>query len=172
MVSETVELTCGACGRTWERARQRGQKPKRCPSCVRPAAPPPAREPEPKLETFVQSGTGVACRVCGVDDGELRAQPDLHLGCVERATTRAIKRAKAVRAGRVDRAGDKLDRDELIRRLAADRAVAAAPARRGRKNLEEDNDRDEQGEPELTGDEVAAIEMVSRGRGLATDGIG
>lgn len=178
MSGDTRTLTCVECDRTWERARQRGQAPRRCPSCV--AKPKPGR-----VRKVVERGAlealrraplpppaitaGEACRVCGVDDLEPRAQPDLHLACVEQATDKAKKR-KAVR-----RAGEPLAREDVIRRLALERAGLVGKRGRGRPprgetadRLEEDEDDDADG---LTAEECEQIDRINRGPGLSTEGL-
>lgn len=180
--SENQTLTCVECERTWERPRQGGRPPRRCPSCAQgrttndvPICTEVVEAPAPRPTT-----TGVACRVCGVDDGEERAQADLHLACVEQATDKAKKRAATgkkisatKRAHRSEKAGVPLDRKDLIRRLAMQRAGLIGTSRRGRPPRA----RVEQGEQSddeaigLTSDEVDAIDRITRGGGLATEGL-
>jgi hypothetical protein len=158
------------------------------------AAPAAARERRPyrdvkpanvaQAAALQPAGTGTPCRVCKVDDGDERVQPDLHRRCMERATTQAAKR-RAVRRPRTAAApGPVLTRAELVARLARDRAAgderaALEPRRRGRppKNAArprdvEPSDHDQEEEIVFTGDEVAAIDQLARGRGLATIGLG
>ena len=121
-------------------------------------------------------------------------QPDLHRRCMESATNRAIERRERNARARVtrQRRGRELGRAELVERLARARGGAAdhagaptfgdgdPPRRRGRPTkaaararqvdqADHDHDQDDDG---LTADEVAAVELITRGGGLSTGGLG
>lgn len=180
MSGDLQSLVCVECERTWTRPKQGGRPPRRCPLCVQaasspPAEPTPAPAPAPTPAPARPTSTGVACRVCGVDDGEPRAQRDLHLDCAELATNKVKKRQAARRANRIEKAGTPIAHDELVTRLALERAgLVSAPRRdRGRPartRVQEGEERDDEVDG-LTADEVEHIEMITRGGGLATEGL-
>lgn len=166
---DTQTLTCVECERTWSRPPKGGRPPRRCPQCASGVSPDPT--PAPRVVTrLAELGP---CRVCGVNDREERAQPDLHLACVERATDKAKKRRAALVANRVARAGGELAREDLVRRLALERAgLVSARGGRGRARPDREEGDDEDDEDGLTSDEVEAIDRITRGPGLSTEGIG
>jgi hypothetical protein len=112
--------------------------------------------------------------VCLVLDDAERAQPDLHMACVERATDRAKKKQANRNATRRANAGTPLTHDELVTRLALERAgLVGGSGRRSPRGGSPDRleERDEDEEDGLTSEEVAHIEMITRGGGLSTEGL-
>lgn len=107
----------------------------------------------------VAAGTGVACRVCGRDDGDERVQRDLHKRCIEKA-------AKAARA-RAHPPGRRLTRATLVARLAAERApTRSAQARATAAQIDPD---------EIDNQEPADLEDLREDLGpgdLSTEGLG
>lgn len=64
-MSDTVTITCEACGQTWQRAKQRGARPKRCSQCHnerRVARAVPTMEGGIAVH-LVPCGDGCPCRV-------------------------------------------------------------------------------------------------------------
>jgi hypothetical protein len=146
------------------------------------------------------TGTGTPCRVCQVDDGDDRVQPDLHRRCIERATSRAIElrekrsaaRRRQVPAPEAAPVGRPLSHAELVARLAADRGgggdlqaddqeheerPAPPPRRRGRPPKSAprppaDPADDGADVPELTADELDTVDDALGRMGLATGGLG
>lgn len=117
----------------------------------------------------------VACRVCGKDDVDERAQVDLHMRCVEKATNRALERSRRAPKAEPEAAaaGRTLGHAELVRRLAAERApLVQAAAPRHRRSAGTSADESDDDGPALTGEESAAVESLSRGGGLSTGGLG
>lgn len=107
----------------------------------------------------IATGTGVPCRVCGKDDGEDRAQADLHVRCIEKA-------AKAARA-RAHPPGRRLTRATLVARLAAERdTTRSSRARATAAQVDPD---------ELDHQEPAELEDLREDLGpgaLSTEGLG
>lgn len=88
---------------------------------VPPVSAPPLPPPVPvaHAEDNPPTGTGVACRVCAIDDLGDRAQPDLHTRCIERAAALAKKKRQVLLHVRP------LTHEQLVAKLAADRAHQA-----------------------------------------------
>lgn len=159
------------------------------PAAAPPPPPAPAWDwpPMPALAVAAAppiapaaTSTGVACRVCGVDDGDERVQPNLHRRCVEgaiRAVKRRKKPARAPRSHVAPDVGAPLSHAELVQRLAADRAARVAPApagkRRGPKPRLRDREDDEAPGPLFHGDQLdAGADVAIAGLGLSTSGLG
>lgn len=145
-----------------------------------PEAPPIVRSiPAPA------ASTGVACRVCGVDDGDERVQRDLHHRCIDGALKAAKQRTRPARRRapvepevELDAPGPEIPHEDLVARLAADRAsrrVSVPPAARRRGPRPKMNQDDDQGDVAtvIYGDHLETPTDVGVSAGdLSTVGLG